>query len=266
MNDESILWPEGAPGSENAKQVERVVTLPDGENRVVNVTVPTLTPFLPDASTANGTAVIIAPGGGYRMLSLDSEGTWVAEWLRDRGVAAYVLKYRLHDTGETDADLQQSFAQLASGSTKEAASIVAPDVRMFAKTDAEQSVRFVRSTGVERVGFMGFSAGGMVTTDVGTTDDGAARPDFIAPIYGATAVDPGPDAPPFFCMVCNDDALTINWCLGAFNAWRSAGRPAEIHVYEKGGHGFGLKKLGLPVDTWIDRLGEWMSSNGWMGS
>ena len=262
-----LLWPDGAPGSENATHVERVLSLPDGERRVVNVTAPTLTAFLPDQAVATGTAVIVAPGGGYRMLSLDSEGLWVAEWLRDRGVAAYVLKYRLVDTGETDDDLQGSFASLfASGIPSKAASLVSAEARSQAQADAEQAVRAVRATGVRFVGFIGFSAGGMVTTDVATADDAEARPDFIAPIYGASSVEPSAAAPPSFSMVCADDALTLDWCIDAFRAWRRADRPAELHVYEKGGHGFGLKKLGLPVDGWIDRFGEWMAANGWIGA
>lgn len=266
MTDEILLWPNGAPGSENATHVERSLALPDGERRVVNVTVPTLTPFLPAGEPRTATAVIVAPGGGYRMLSLDSEGAWVAEWLRDRGVAAYVLKYRLLDTGVTDDDLQRSFRELATGGMPTEAASLTPDVlRRQARADAEQAVKHVRATGARTVGFIGFSAGGMVTTDVATSEVVAARPDFVAPIYGASKVEPPADAPPFFCMVCADDSLTIDWCIDAFRAWRQAGRPAELHVYEKGGHGFGLKKLGLPVDGWVDRFGEWMAANGWIG-
>ena len=265
MADEMLLWPDGAPGSENATHVERLLSLPDGERRVVNVTVPTLTAFLPDRALATDTAVIVAPGGGYRMLSLESEGSWVAEWLRDRGVAAYVLKYRLLDTGTTADDLQRSFASLfAGGMPREAATIASPALRRQAQADAEQAVRVVRATGARYVGFIGFSAGGMVTTDVATTTDAEARPDFVAPIYGASDVEPAADAPPFFSMVCADDSLTIDWCIDAFRAWRRADRPAELHVYEKGGHGFGLNKLGLPVDGWIDRFSEWMAANGWI--
>lgn len=263
MTREIVLWPDGVPGSDHWTHAERTVNLPDGEQRVVNVTVPTLTPFLPDSSSANGTAMIVAPGGGYRMLSMESEGIWVAEWLRDRGVAAYVLKYRLMDTGTTDADLLRSFAEELSSGVEVAD--LAPDVRPLARADGEQAVRLVRGTGATVVGFMGFSAGGIVTCDVGTGDDPTARLDFIAPIYGAVAPDHLPaHAPPFFSMVCADDALCLDWCIDAFRAWRAADRPAELHVYGEGGHGFGLRKLGLPVDTWIDRLGDWMAANGWV--
>ena len=264
--DEILLWPDGAPGSEAWTQTERILTSPEGERRVVNVSVPTLTEFLPEPATANGTAVIIAPGGGFRMLSIESEGSWVAEWLQARGVAAYVLKYRLIDTGSTDAELQQSFLQLFEAGRVGAVNL-APEIRPLAKADAEQAVRYARRHGATTVGFIGFSAGGIITTDVAATKDLEARPDFIAPIYGASTPEPVPaDAPPMFSMVCADDDLCLGWCLDAFATWRAAGRAAELHVYGEGGHGFGLHKRGVPVDSWIDRLGDWMTSHGWLGA
>ena len=262
-----ILWPDGAPGSEGWTQVERSIAAPDGNELLVNVTVPTLIPFLPDESTANGTAMIVAPGGGFRFLSMNNEGRYAASWLRDHGVAAYVLTYRLLDTGTTDEEMNRSTMEMLLRiiETKMDAADVAPEVRFLAKADAEQAVRYVRGTGAERVGFMGFSAGGILTTDVATTEDPDARPDFVAPIYGASRVDVPADAPPFFSVVAADDGLCLDWCVDAFRAWRAAGRPAELHVYERGGHGFAGNKLGLPTDTWLDRLGDWLAANGWIG-
>lgn len=243
--------------------MERDVDFPDGEPRTVNVTVPTLEAFLPDGPAR--TAVVVAPGGGFRMLSMDSEGRWAAEWLRDRGVAAYVLKYRLVDTGSTAEELGASFALLGEAKGGIDPETIAPGVREQAQADAEEAVRIVRRTGVDHVGFLGFSAGGIVTTDVGLSDDPGARPDFVAPIYGAAAPDPVPaDAPPLFAMVCADDRLCLDVTMQAFRRWRAARRPAELHVYQEGGHGFGMRKLEKPADTWIERLGDWMRANAWM--
>ena len=264
MGDVIEIWPNGAPGSETWTQQQRTLTAADGEQRLVNVTAPTLTPFLPSGDVPATTAVIVAPGGGYRMLSMDSEGAWVARWLSDRGVAAYVLAYRLVDTGETEEELALSFATMMSGTIT--AESIAGEVRSLAAADAAEAVRLVRSSGVERVGFIGFSAGGMVASDVASVEDPTARPDFVAPIYGAFVPEEvAADAPPLFSMICADDPLCFELCMETFKAWRRAGRPAELHVYERGGHGFGLGKQGLPVDSWIDRFGDWMAANGWMG-
>jgi acetyl esterase/lipase len=112
---------------------------------------------------------------------------------------------------------------------------------------------------------MGFSAGGFLTTFVATEAPDATRPNFIAPVYGAHAPAAlAADAPPMFTMVAADDPLCLEGCLQAFGAWRAAGRPAELHVYAQGGHGFGMHKRGLPVDSWIERLGDWMASYGWL--
>lgn len=267
MSGEILLWPDGAPGSAGELQIERTFESPDGGQRIVNVTAPALTPLLPDQDTSTGTAVIVAPGGGYRMLSIDDEGTHAAEWLRERGVAAYVLKYRLLDTGTTVSDLLRSFEALSTHGTGDLRRIASDEIRARAKADGEQAVRVVRATGYDNVGFMGFSAGGIVATDVATSDALDARPDFVAAIYGALHDDPIPaDAPPLFSMVCADDALCLDACIEAFRAWRRVDRPAELHVYEQGGHGFGMRKLGLPVDGWIHRLGDWMAANHWIGS
>jgi acetyl esterase/lipase len=275
MANELPIWPGVAPGSERSNLVEAVVTDESGAVRVHNVVRPTLTPYRPDPEIANGTAVVVAPGGGFHYLAWDYEGLDVATWLVARGVTAFVLKYRLVDTGATEEEISASVAalHLSLQTESERWSLrpgdLAPEVEPLAVADGEQAIRYVRAHagewGIdpERVGMLGFSAGAFVTTAVALTEDPAARPSFVAPIYGGGAVGEVPlDVPPLFCAVASDDPLCLDSTLRTYQAWQAAGRPAELHVYESGGHGFGTNKLGLPVDSWMDRLADWMQSRG----
>ena len=274
MSDEIDIWPGGAPGSEQWTQQETSFTDPMGAVRVRNVVKPTLTPYLPDPALANGTAVVVAPGGGFHMLSWINEGTDVAEWFQARGVAAFILKYRLVDTGPTDDDFVKAFSALAIGlATGGITDILTSDVAAMAAEDGMQAVRCVRERAsqwgiaTDRVGVLGFSAGAVVTTATGITDDPTARADFVAPIYGAQPKMNVPaDAPPMFMVVAGDDGLCLKLCIDAFEAWKDAGRPAELHVYESGGHGFGMDKRGLPVDSWPDRLADWLTAHHFLAS
>jgi acetyl esterase/lipase len=269
------LWPGVAPGSEAAAHRE-VSSIDESIGVVVrNVVEPSLTPVLPDPALANGTSVVIAPGGGFHMLSWDSEGTQVAEWFAQRGVTSFLLRYRLADTGETQDDFARVMADLTANWVDESGvrpidiDALVPEVQQLAYADGREAVRRVRARATEwgldpaKVGFLGFSAGAFVATAVAVSDDSAVRPDWVAPIYGgaAPAVVPA-DAPPLFAMVAADDGLCRDTCIEAATAWMRAGRPAELHVYERGGHGFGARKLGLPVDGWFERLTEWMQTHG----
>ena len=275
------LWPDVAPGSEAATQQETSF-VENGLLILRNVVTPTLTPYLPDPAVANGTAVIIAPGGGFFMLSWDNEGTRTAEWLRDRGVACFVLKYRIADTGPTQADFVAYMTALLAraGSTDEeraayaAANLAAtlePLLQAGAAADGIRAMQLVRERAAEwnvapdRVGMLGFSAGGFLATYVGLEAPPAARPDFIVAIYGGDARGGvGPDAPPLFTLVAADDPLCLRACIDTFERWRAAGRPAELHVYAQGGHGFGMLRRGLPVDTWTERVADWMAAQGYL--
>ena len=181
-----------------------------GGRSVRNITEPTLTPFLPDPAKATGAAVIVAPGGGFYFLSIDDEGYSVARWLADHGVAAFVLKYRPdpspRDIGSYTAATVKRVIAIAQGEHFE--------TPVAALEDATAAVRLVRSRAAEwrvdpaRVGFLGFSAGAITTLSVGVTDDKAARPDFIAPIYGPMYARPVPaDAPPMFVAIALDDPI-----------------------------------------------------------
>jgi acetyl esterase/lipase len=269
------VWPGAAPGSERDQRTEDVLVQPDAV-LVRNVVRPSLTPYLPDRELSNGTGVIVAPGGGFHFLAWDYEGTAVAEWLAAKGVTAFVLKYRLADTGPTAetfaATMEPVMKRLIDDALNHGAvdiDALVPEVRQFAYADGKEAVRLVRRRAAEwsvdptRIGFLGFSAGAFVAAEAGVADDPVARPDFVAPIYGGQLAGAVPEnAPPLFAVVAADDLLLRRTCIGMANAWLEAGRPTELHVYEQGGHGFGARKLGLPVDGWMDRLSEWMQARG----
>jgi acetyl esterase/lipase len=259
------VWPGIAPGSENWMQKEVDYTIGSEHKQMVrNVTRPTLTLYLPDPAKANGTAIIIAPGGGFRFLSWQNEGTAVAEWLAERGVTAFVLKYRLRDTGESQEDFLKG---------KTPAATAQPDIAGLASADGRQAMKLIRQRAAEwkiapdRIGFMGFSAGGAVTMGVVMHYDADSRPNFAAPIYGAGTEGAIPDdAPPLFILCAGDDKGAMPGSIKTFSDWKAAGHAAELHIYSKGGHGFGMSQRGLPVDHWIERLGEWLEVQGLMKS
>jgi acetyl esterase/lipase len=273
------LWPVAAPGSESWTRTEAESPAPwDANVRLVrNVVRPTLTAYLPNRAKATGTAVIVAPGGGFRFLSWASEGTQVAQWLADHGIAAFVLKYRLVDTGATEQAFQDNvnamFARLGriGPASSEILDPAMKEAAVFAGEDGRQAVRIVRRRAAEwgvapdRIGIMGFSAGAMLTADVALRHDAESRPDFVAPIYGAPLhpVTPPADAPPLFVLWSSDDSL-ISPVRGTdlYLAWQEAGKPAELHVYATGGHGFGLQPRGLPSDRWIERFADWLEGLG----
>jgi len=244
-----------------------------GMRRVSNVSQPTLTVFRPEASKATGTALIIAPGGGFHMLSIDNEGNDVAAWCTENGIAAFVLRYRLVPTGENPG---QEFAQKLQGDQQEMDRQMAPYIEL-AKADGLAAVAWVRAHAEEfgvkpnRVGIIGFSAGGTLAAAAALEYTSAAdRPDFAAPIYGALHVldlQKLPEGPmPVFMAVTADDFFGFQkQSIELFQTWNAAKLPVELHVYEQGGHGFGMRAQGLPSDAWIDAFGAWMASHGFLG-
>jgi acetyl esterase/lipase len=268
------LWPEGAPGSEGWTQQEcETLSPPPYQRYVRNITRPTITVFLPDPATASGAAAIVCPGGGFKLVAYDNEGTAVAEWLRARGVAAFVLKYRVDATPADDgaffADMQRVWAiepAERDAFFQDTTRRIAP----LAVADAQQAMRIVRGRAAEwgidaeRIGMIGFSAGGRVAVGASLAGDGETRPAFAAAIYGALLDDlnVSPDAPPLFIAVSADDPLAAEPCLRLYQTWRAAGKSVELHIYAQGGHGYGMAPQGLPSDGWIERLGDWMVSLG----
>jgi acetyl esterase/lipase len=234
------LWPGVAPGSEDWKQPE--ATLRPGT--VCNVSTPTLTVYQAAPSTATGTAVIIAPGGGFVTLSIDSEGHDVAKWLVAQGITGIVLKYRtVQLAGESPAELGQALgarfqAQLADYSKID-------EDGKYGIADGIQAVKVVREHAAEwgiapdRIVFTGFSAGGMDTVFTGLEPD--ARPNYIAPIYGApissTPPIPPQGLPPVFMAMAQDDTLAGPMIVRLYEAVKAAGYKPEFHIYSSGGHG-----------------------------
>jgi acetyl esterase/lipase len=264
------LWPNGAPGSESWTQLEQetLAPLPIGIKVVRNVTQPTLTAYLPDPATDARAAVIICPGGAFHFLAIEHEGTQVARWLNARSVAAFVLKYRLIETAVDEGVFSQQLQQNLAD--REAFRQLMQVLRPLIIADGLQAVRLVRRRAAEwaiapdRIGIMGFSAGGHVTTGVALEYDADSRPDFAAPIYSSPYENisvPG-DAPPLFIAVADDDAFAASASVPLYSAWSAAGRSAELHIYSKGGHGFGMHRQELPSDHWIDRFGEWLQVQG----
>lgn len=235
-----------------------------------NVSVATLMPFLPDPAKATGTAVIVAPGGGFTTLSMQNEGWDVAKALAARGVAAFVLKYRLNQTpGDLAAYQQAERARFSGGATPPPA---APARTNFGPqvADARAAFALVRRRAGEwhidpaRVGMVGFSAGAMLT--LATTLDGRdAKPAFIGTIYGpmASATVPS-DAPPLFVALAADDPLFGRGGYGLIDSWRAAKRPVEFHFFEQGGHGFGMYPKATTSTGWFDEFTRWMAMHGWI--
>lgn len=263
------LYPGAAPGSEKWTHQEKEYFSPIWNTQVVtNVVQPTLTVFKAAPETANGTAVVICPGGGFHALSINSEGIDVAKWLQAKGVTAFVLKYRLVPTGEDGVkDLMAKINNRQKMNDDNAA--VVP----LAIADGLAAVSYVRKHASEfaispaRIGLMGFSAGGTVTSGVVFGYTPESRPDFIAPIYaylGALKEAAVPkDAPPMFVAAATDDQLGLAPdSLALYGKWLAAGKPVEIHMYSKGGHGFGMRKQSLPSDQWIERFGDWLQVQG----
>lgn len=228
-----------------------------------NVVNPTLTPVLPDPARATGAAVIVAPGGGFRGLSIDSEGFKVARWLAERGIAAFVLKYRLIATPrDASTYMQGVMAEIGKRPPEETFRDPTPE----ALEDAQAAIRLVRQRSAEwgiapgKLGFVGFSAGAVTTLGAGLAADPAARPDFIAPIYPPMSARSVPaDAPPMFLAISLDDQLFAQGKpLGLIESWRAAKRPVEVHLYEQGGHGFGMSGRFASPALWIDSFHAWM--------
>lgn len=263
------LWPAAVPGDADFKAPEKLPEPKnDGTLRLALVTAPSLTLYRPAADKANKTGVLICPGGGYNILAWDKEGTEVAQWLNTLGVTAAVLKYRVpRRPGE-------------------------PHVGPL--MDAQRGMRLFRQKskelGIERIGVLGFSAGGHLTVMTGThydentypkqdaADELSCKPDFLIPIYPAYLADekqPGPlsplvkvtkETPPTFIAVTHDDSLRgLNSAL-FYIELKKAQVPAELHIFTVGGHGYGLRPSKNPVSHWPARCAEWMGQMGYLRS
>jgi acetyl esterase/lipase len=266
------LYPGGTPpGSTPENYPEKAYFSKLWDTEVVsNVTKPSLTVFKPSAETKNGTAAIICPGGGFMALSITSEGTDVAKYLTERGVTTFVLKYRLAHTGE---DATQEFADAFADREKLHQTI--GKVIPLSIADGAAAIAYVKQHAAEfgvspdRVGIIGFSAGGTVAVGATLHPAPDGRPAFLGAIYAATSFFkdmPVPtDAPPLFVAAATDDNLGLAPdSVAVYQKWVDAKKTAEIHMYAKGGHGFGARKHNIPTDHWIDRFADWLQLEGFM--
>lgn len=255
------LWPAGAPGLPEQVKPEKVLAdRGDGVERVTNVSEPTIAVHKPDRPT--GTCVLVCPGGGYSILATSHEGTDVCDWLNSNGVTAVLLKYRV------------------------------PKQRAGALQDAQRAISTIRHHAKEwgihpdRIGILGFSAGGHLAAAASTSfsersyerideaDEQSCRPDFSVLVYPAYLTGKGKDGipkllvnvdkntPPAFLVHAQNDRITADNSLFYFRALKEAGVDGELHIYPKGGHGFGMKDIPHPIGEWPRRCAEWMQARG----
>jgi len=241
-----------------------------GKDFARNVSVATLTPFLPDPAKASGTAVIVTPGGGFRSLSMENEGSDVARALAARGVAAFVLKYRLIPTPSSMADFERAMTAMFAGAGRPGAgapSAIAPSLDPQL-ADSRAAFALIRSHAHEwhidpaRVGMIGFSAGAALTLQTALRV-GDAKPAFIGDIYGPMEPVTVPaDAPPLFVALAADDPIFGGRGMGLIQSWMSAKKPVEFHLYEQGGHGFGMYPKETTSTGWFDAFVSWLGMHG----
>jgi endo-1,4-beta-xylanase len=256
--EQITLWPGGAPGAAGglAEEVSEPGANPKLPKRFTVVHSPSIYVFLPPKEKANGSALVIAPGGGHSQLVIEKEGWDIAEWANSHGMAAFVLKYRLARAPGSKYTVQE-----------------------HALADAARAMRVVRSRASEfgvrpdKIGFIGFSAGGEVAAlietrfDAGTAgaadsvDRASSRPDFAIVVYpgfrpGVITVPK--DAPPTFLVCAHDDPSHVVTTVNLYLDLQKQGVSTEMHIYAAGAHGFGMRKPALPVATWPERLWEWM--------
>lgn len=260
------LYEGSAPGSENWQHQEVENFSPMWQTQVVfNVTDPTLTVVAPTPTKANGTSIVICPGGGFHALSINSEGFDVAHWLADRGVTCFVLKYRLVQC-KSDNPAQELM-------DKEPIDNAVAPVVPLAMADGLAAIAYVRGHAAEygidpqRIGIIGFSAGGTVTASVALNYSAQTRPNFVAPIYLQYEWAPNPgipaDAPPLFLLAATNDQIGLaTHSVQMYNDWIAANKSAELHLYSAGGHGFGMRTQNLPSDRWINLFADWLGVQG----
>jgi dienelactone hydrolase len=286
LNPVIRLWPDGPPGSLPGVGPEATFSSSAFGSRETtmlrNVSDPTLTVFAPDPTKANGVGVIVCPGGAWRVLAWEHEGIDMARWLAARGYTAFLLKYRLRGSPPDPAEFAAAVSRMAANmptmipgaKAPRAMADAMPDetvprAREIAAEDGRRAVEIIRERAAEwgvkpdRVGMIGFSAGAFLAADL-AMDPRAAPLAFVAPIYGGeTQGRPVPaDAPPLFTAVAQDDRLLFRVVEGLYADWSSADRLAELHIFTRGGHGFGMGARGLPVDRWTELLGDWLMDQG----
>lgn len=268
------LYPKGTIAALGVSEV-REQREDAGGLMIRNVSEPSLELFRPAPERANGTAVIVAPGGGFVGLGYEAGGTSVARRLAEHGVTAFVLKYR---TIQSPADpnvmpevhMKEMKAIMARAKSGMPVEVLPFAGEKHAVEDGTRAVAIVRQRAAEwgvdprRIGVLGFSAGGFLAADLAIGNK-ASRPDFVGLIYGGLRTPVPTDAPPAFIAGAADDEFTPKDPIQLYAAWREAGAAAELHIYERGGHGFDLKPKGTTSDHWFDHFLWWLRSRGLIG-
>jgi acetyl esterase/lipase len=274
------VWEGKVPGVANPAQHESTLEVPGrGLHIVRNVTVPTLTIFPAKPGSTSKAAVIVAPGGGFRVLAIDQEGYSVAEWFSQHGITAFVLKYRLAFTPGSDKEFAPNLlappiprpADAAAPPGAAGPNALPEEAQKNGIADGIQALKVVRANAAkwgisaDKILIVGFSAGGVVVSGAMLAENAADRPNFAAPIYGAPfGAMPNIPAgtPPAFIAVAEDDPIAAVPVLKFFDALRAAKLTPELHVFRSGQHGFSMQPRNGTSDHWIEELYWWMESYG----
>lgn len=265
------LYKGKAPGTENWKQKEAQQFSDLFKTEVVyNVAQPSMLLFEADKAKANGTVIIVVPGGGFQSLSINREGIDVAKKLAENGITAVVLKYRLLETKSNDP-AREMMENIKDRKTFDANT--AP-IKLMAGEDIKAAISYIRNHAkelnikVDKLGVIGFSAGASVILEsVLHSKDASTLPNFAASLYGApsdeilAAALPTTAVPLFVCVAADDQLKLAPKSIALYNKWFQAGHPTELHVYEKGGHGFGMGIQNNPVDNWSNVYLDWLRSH-----
>jgi acetyl esterase/lipase len=262
------LYKGKAPGTENWNWTEGVQDNKLINTKIVyNVTQPSLTVIKPNPALANGTAVVVCPGGGFQLLSINSEGFDVANWLAAKGITVFVLKYRLFQSFTNDPAMEMMSKIRGGKADSNTTKIIG-----MAVSDGKKAIEYVRANAntyninPNRIGIIGFSAGGTLAASAAFNYTKENRPDFVAPIYAYFPPNQevvAKDAMPMFIAAATNDQLGLaSHSVSLYQKWIEAKQPAELHMYSSGGHGFGMRKQNLPSDSWIERFGDWLALQG----
>lgn len=263
------LYNGAAPGSENWDYNEKT-TSSATDPLAYNVSHPTLTVYRPNPAFNTGTAVIVCPGGGFFILAVKNEGSDVANWLTQKGITVFMLKYRV-GRSLTNNPGDELWNNLHKSDFQDKIKSIIP----LSIADGRAAIAYVRTHAAEygispsRIGVIGFSAGGSVAASTAYNYTPENKPDFVAPIYAfmppsLQGTVPS-DAPPMFLVAATDDDLNLtSHSVDLYNKWTAAKHSAELHIYAKGGHGFGMHRQNIPTDNWIDRFGDWLDQQGFL--
>jgi acetyl esterase/lipase len=265
------IYDGAAPGTEHWNWQEGIHENNSWRTQVVyNVTKPSLTVYTPEPGKANGTAVVICPGGGFIALAMGNEGYDVAKWLVQKGVTCFVLKYRVAHVPTNDPVKYFNEAIHGGDTAKQRNQREAIPLGI---ADGKAAIAYVRAHTKEyninpdRIGVVGFSAGGTLAASAAFNYTAENKPNFVAPIYAffpkAMQGKVADDAPPMFIAVAANDPLNLQpHSVDLFTTWNTAKKDVELHIYNQGGHGFGMRVQHTTSDTWIERFADWLAVKG----